>query len=204
MDETASAPTVWARLARTMRRRWRAWLRVVHRDVGYLAVGLTFVYAISGIALNHIDDWNSNHKTIERTHQLTLPLPKGEAEATREVLRQLRIKKKPGLDDFYLAGNQLEITLGKRNIIVDVDTGKAFDEYEEPRFFLNVANWLHANRGKSAWTYIADGYALFLLFLATSGMFMLKGRRGLVGRGAVLVALGAAVPLIYVTMASGP
>ena len=78
------------------------------------------------------------------------------------------------------------------------------DAQERPRFFLRVANWLHYNRGKSAWTFIADGYAVLLLFLATSGMFMLKGKKGLVGRGAVLVVLGALVPIVYVTLASGP
>ena len=28
------------------------------------------------------------------------------------------------------------------------------------RFFLRVANWLHYNRGKKAWTYVADVYAV--------------------------------------------
>ena len=39
---------------------WRPWLRAIHRDVGYLAVGLTFVYALSGLAVNHIADWDPN------------------------------------------------------------------------------------------------------------------------------------------------
>ncbi len=36
--------------------RWRPTLRALHRDIGYLAVGLTFVYAASGLAVNHIED----------------------------------------------------------------------------------------------------------------------------------------------------
>jgi hypothetical protein len=51
---------------------------------------------------------------------------------------------------------------------------------------------------------VADGYAGFLLFLATSGLFMLAGRKGLLGRGAVLVTLGAAVPFLYVVLSGGP
>ena len=47
-------------------KRWRGWLRAIHRDVGYLAVGLTLVYAISGLAINHINDWDPNWKTYER------------------------------------------------------------------------------------------------------------------------------------------
>jgi len=34
----------------------RTWLRAIHRDVGYSAVGLTIVYAASGIAVNHVAD----------------------------------------------------------------------------------------------------------------------------------------------------
>ena len=30
-------------------KRWRAWLRAVHRDIGYLAIGFTVIYAVSGI-----------------------------------------------------------------------------------------------------------------------------------------------------------
>jgi hypothetical protein len=193
------------RLGRVIKRRWRAWLRALHRDAGYLAIGLTVIYAVSGLAINHIDDWNPNFKASEQTHQLALPLPTEEEPAMREVLRQLGISEEP--NDFYLATDtQLEIELPGANhaIHVDLDSGKAFEEVEEPRFFLRVANWLHYNRGKAAWTYIADGYAVFLLFLAISGLFMLKGRKGLIGRGAVLVLLGASVPILYIHFSGGP
>ena len=42
-----------------------------------------------------------------------------------------------------------------------------------------------------------------LLFLALSGLFMLPGKNGLKGRGGVLVAIGVAVPVLYVVL-SGP
>ena len=32
-----------------------------HRDVGYFFAGLTVIYAVSGVAVNHIDDWNPNY-----------------------------------------------------------------------------------------------------------------------------------------------
>ena len=43
-----------------------------------------------------------------------------------------------------------------------------------------------------------------LLLLALSGMFMLPGKKGLIGRGGVLVLLGALVPILYVTLSGGP
>ena len=41
------------------------------------------------------------------------------------------------------------------------------------------------------------------MLLAFSGVFMIAGKKGLIGRGALLVALGIAVPVAYVTFA-GP
>ena len=54
---------------RPRRLRWRPWLRALHRDIGYLAVGLTVVYALSGLAVNHIGDWDPNFDNYEHTHQ---------------------------------------------------------------------------------------------------------------------------------------
>src|SRR5512144_790235 len=59
--------------------RWRLWLRAIHRDLGYFCVGLTFVYALSGLAVNHIADWEPQFRKINRELQLPLPLP-GSAE----------------------------------------------------------------------------------------------------------------------------
>ena len=50
-------------LRELVRKRWRAWLRAVHRDFGYLAVGLTMIYAFSGIAINHIGSCSKKELT---------------------------------------------------------------------------------------------------------------------------------------------
>jgi hypothetical protein len=78
------------------------------------------------------------------------------------------------------------------------------EEGQKPRFFIRVADWLHENRGKRAWTYVADTYAVLLLYLALSGLFMIPGRKGLKGRGAIIALAGAAVPVLYVVLSGGP
>ena len=195
----------WRRVGRQMRKRWRAVLRALHRDAGYLAVGLTFVYAISGIAINHIGqgEWDPNFKTVVEKHQLERPLPEDDAAAATQVLAELGIGEQPR-DAYWETDGTYQIFFDARTIVVDPDTLIARDAAEKPRFFLRVANWLHYNRGKAAWTYVADGYAVLLLLLATSGLFMLKGRKGLIGRGAILVAIGVAVPILYVHYSGGP
>jgi len=78
------------------------------------------------------------------------------------------------------------------------------DEGQRPRLFLRLANWLHLNRGKKAWTYAADAYAGVLVVLSVSGLFMIKGRNGILGRGLVLALTGMAVPVAYVILSGGP
>lgn len=193
--------------------KWRKWLRALHRDAGYLAVGLTFVYAISGIAINHIDDWDPNFTAVEATYQFPSELgtldrfessdPAKTKAAAQRVLVALG-RTDPIQDAYALDETHLDITLEHTTLFVDTSARTIREEGQKPRLLLRAANWLHLNRGKKAWTYIADGYAALLIVLATSGLFMLKGKQGLVGRGGVLALLGAAVPIIYVTLSGGP
>lgn len=192
-------PGVWTRL----RKRWRAWLRFIHRDAGYLVIGLTFIYALSGLAINHIDDWDPNFKSGTSTQKLKTPLPENVGDAVAQILDQLDVDEKPRRFD-QVSDTEIEIELERTKIYVDLDKGEATQHWRKPRFFIRVANWLHYNRGKKAWTFVADSYAIVLLFLAVSGMFMLPGRRGLLGRGGVLILLGISVPLLYVTLSGGP
>ena len=179
----------------------RIWLRAIHRDVGYSAVGLTIVYAVSGIAVNHLAEWDPNFTHATRTHELGGPLPGDDQAASKQVLAVLGIHETP--KEVYREGDEIEILLERRTLHAVAATGHVVDEAERPRFFLRAANWLHLNRGKKAWSYFADAYAAALLFLALSGMFMLPGRKGLIGRGAVFMLLGASIPILYVALAKG-
>jgi hypothetical protein len=161
----AGAP-ILTRATEAVRKRWRLWLRAVHRDVGYLAVGLTFVYAVSGLAINHVGQWDPNFKKVVEHHALAAPLPRDEAAATAALLAQLGAEG-PARDAYWDSDAVFQLELDGRTLVVDTTRGEITDVAERPRFFLRVANWLLYNRGKTAWTFIADGYAVFLLFLAT-------------------------------------
>jgi uncharacterized protein len=192
-----------AREPRRLRIRWRPWLRAIHRDVGYFSVGLTFIYAASGLAVNHIADWEPNFRQVQRVHQLALPLPSDEARIGDEVREQLQIAE-PLREVFRADERDVEVVFDRRTLRVDTQTGRVVEEAQEPRFFLRVANWLHLNRGKKAWTIIADGYAVFLLLLSVTGLWMFPGRKGLLGRAGVITIAGALVPALYVALSGGP
>jgi hypothetical protein len=180
--------------------RWRPLLRAIHRDVGYTAVGLTFVYALSGIAVNHIAQWDPNFRDTTAVHDLG-PLPADDQEAAQQVSAKLGVAEAPR--EVYREGDELEVLFEHRTLHVNTASGHVVDEQQQPRFFLRAANWLHLNRGKKAWTYFADSYAAGLLLLATSGLFMIPGRKGLFGRGLFFVAAGIAAPIVYLLSMRG-
>src|SRR6185436_10923968 len=169
-------------MAETRRRfAWRPLVRSLHRDAGYLAVGLTLVYALSGLAVNHVADWDSNFRSYQTVHQLGAPLPPEDQAAATFVLQRRGIPGPPR-QVYRAAPDQLEVRLDQRVLHVNPLNGRVVDEGQKPRVLLRLANWLHLNRGKKAWTYVADTYAAGLLFLAITGMFMLPGKNGMKGR----------------------
>ncbi len=181
----------------------RPWIRAIHRDLGYLAVGLTVVYAVSGIAVNHLADWDPNFVTTTRTLPWTTPLPPGDADATAAVQAAFGLED-GATDVFRLSATEAQFTFPGRTIQVDTQRGSAVEKAQAPRFFLRVANWLHLNRGKWAWVPFADGYAVALLILAGTGLAMIPGRKGFFWRGLVVSVAGAAIPILYLQLAGGP
>jgi hypothetical protein len=194
---------VGSRPRQRLRIRWRPWLRAIHRDVGYFSIGLTFIYAFSGLAVNHIADWEPNFRQVTVVHQVPLPLPEEDARAA-DTVRTVLGMSEPLREVFRADEHDLELVFDRRTLRVDTQTGRVIEEGQEPRFFLRVANWLHLNRGKKAWTLIADGYAVFLLLLSITGLWMFPGRKGILGRAGLIAVAGALVPVLYVTFSGGP
>ena len=56
--------------------KWRKWNNILHRDLGYLFFGLTIIYVISGISLNHKHNWNPNYIQALILLQRLPPFPK--------------------------------------------------------------------------------------------------------------------------------
>src|SRR5690606_3735770 len=184
-----------------VKKRWRAWLRAVHRDIGYLAIGFTVIYAVSGIAQNHIEDWGEvSYATYEKTLQIA-PLA---ADAPDDVVVKT-VADAAGLGTptgVFRAGDEVRLEYAngaKVTAIGDTVTIQG----RERRAFIGAANWLHTARNKAGWKYVADAYAVLLLYLAISGIFMIKGRLGLKWRGALLISAGVAVP-VFAVVSSGP
>ena len=179
----------------------RRLIRVLHRDVGYFLTALVIFYAISGIAVNHVDVWNPSYSTsIERV--AIGPLDGGGLdELERQVVERLEIDPADVRGRHRPAPGQVVVFLpdgGKADI--RVATGEGTLKRVSPRTGLFEMNVLHLNHLKGIWTYVADAFSLLLIGLAVTGLFMLKGKTGLGGRGKWFVAAGLAVPVGFLIL----
>lgn len=179
--------------ARGGRVNWRKLNNALHRDVGYLVVGLTIVYAVSGLAVNHRADWNPSYRIGKRALEIA-PIAATERD---EIVRQAREALALGEPRavFRPDPQTLQLFYEKESYSVDLPTGAVIVDGVRKRPVLWEMNQLHLNTPKGAWTWIADLYALALLLLSVTGLFVLKGKTGITGRGAWLTAAGVAIPL---------
>jgi len=176
--------------------RLRKLIIATHRDVGYFFAGLTVIYAVSGIAVNHIEDWNPSYVVRTDAVELGSVEPAATDQIAAEVLRRLGVDESPK-SVVRMAPGQLKIFLDDRNLTVSLPDGRVIDERVRRRYALYEANFLHLNHGKGVWTWIADVYALGLLVLACTGIFIITGTKGLGGRGRWLLLAGLAIPIAY-------
>jgi len=178
--------------------KWRRTIRVIHRDTGYIVAVLTIIYAVSGIAVNHIDDWNPNYIVEKDTVTIT-PLKDTlltKDESVSYVLSQMGILDSVK-SSFRPAPEMVDIFFVGKTISANISRGEVEIETISDRHIFKESNFLHLNTPKKLWTWIADIFAAALIFLAITGVFMNKGKHGIKGRGKWFISVGILIPLIF-------
>ena len=177
---------------------WRRWNYVLHRDVGFLCIGLTLVYAISGVAVNHIGQWNPSYR-VERIETNIGPITSNPADAATVRMILARLDERGKLESSYRPDPEsLQLFVDGRSIMVQLSSGHVVHDRAIPRPGLREMNYLHLNHPKKAWTWVADLYAVALAFLAISGFVMI--RRNTLRRGFVLTGVGIVLPLFFLLL----
>lgn len=184
------------------RKTLRRWNNALHRDIGYLAVGLTIIYAISGIVMNHFKSGDFQHPDYgKRYEDLKVQLP---ANGIPDKTYALSILDQVGEADEYkshVTGNgYVQIFFNSGSVYVDLSDGYAQLEKKTPRYILKEFNLLHYNNIKKWFTWFSDVYAAALIVLAITGLFVLRGKNGILRRGAWLTAVGIIIPVIIILL----
>jgi hypothetical protein len=184
-----------------MKIKWRKINNILHRDVGYFFFGMTIIYALSGIALNHIDDWDPNYIIKNRNYevdpqQLSSSMSRQQVE---RLIEELDINK--GIKKhYYPSPGVLKVFLRGGSLTVNINSGHGFVETVDRRPLFYEVNYLHYNHTKFLWTWFSDIFAGGLVLMAITGLFVLRGKNGLKRRGVWFVLAGVAIPIVFLIL----
>jgi hypothetical protein len=167
-------------------------LRAVHRDLGFFVVGITLIYAISGIILNHLGDSDPAFRTETKTIQLPENLTDTELSATWHADQQLPSLKRILPIDESRSRLFLEGGVG----VYNASDGSLSYERHEKRVLIYWVNRLHYNKAKG-WSPVADFFAISLILLAVTGLFLVKGKKGIAGSGKWYLLTGILIPILF-------
>jgi hypothetical protein len=167
--------------------------RALHRDLGYALTAFVISYCLSGLALNHRDEWNPDFVVEKRT--ITLDRVYRETEVDERLARALTEQvgetahrvidvPTPGQVKIYYDNASLHLHLADRRGV--------YERVVRRPIFYDV-NVLHRNSFKG-WRWFSDAFSVLLVLVNVSGLFVLKGKHGLSARGKWLIAAGALPP----------
>ncbi len=178
---------------------WRKLLRAVHRDLGYCVTALTLAYAVSGVAVNHIEDWNPNYSFEEVVVEVGA-LPQDSYDAMQHhVVQALALDPEEIKGRFLESEAEFRVFLPEgQEVTVDPRSGRGLFKRMSTHPLVYEANVLHLNALKGLWTWVADAFALSLVVLAITGLLLNRGRNGLGGRGKWFMGAGLLVPLGFI------
>jgi len=177
--------------------RFRRLNNALHRDLGYFFAGTAILYAVSGLAVNHVHSWDPNF-VIQRQDVQT-SVPKGAEAVSRQwvlsVLEPLGERSRYRSHDCPTP-EKVKIYLDGGSVLIHLASGKGVFETVRRRPLFYHVNWLHL-RPRQAWLVFSDVFAVALIVISLTGLFVLKGRKGVTGRGAILATAGVLVPLVF-------
>ncbi len=160
-----------------------------HRDLGYMLSSLIIVYCISGLALNHVDDWNPDFII----HKKTITLSKSYSRNTINDRHIAELGVLVGESDYKIydfpTKDQLKIYYEDATFHVNFSKGKGAYEKVSKRPLFYQTNVIHRNSLKG-WRWASDIFAVLLITITISGLFIMKGKKGIGGRGKWFIAAG--------------
>ena len=88
---------------------------------------------------------------------------------------------------------------GGSTLEVDLQTGAGVYDRLRKRPILGDFVRLHYNPGRW-WTYFSDLFAIALIIITLSGLFLARGKKGLRGVGGLELVLGILIPLLFLLL----
>lgn len=170
--------------------------RVLHRDISYFFTGMILIYAVTGILLNHANDINPYFNVEVRTVEFKL-------SADTALIKLDTIKSKlnalgePVVKSFYYPrAGVVKVFIKDGTVTANIAEGTALIEKSTRRPIFYQLNMMHKNRPHSWWTWFSDIFAVGLIAITITGLFLVKGKKGIAGRGTIYLLAGIALPIV--------
>lgn len=157
-------------------------MRALHRDIGFLMIGLTVIYCLSGVILVYR---NTDVFTVDKEYNESIQKNLDASELSKALgLRRLRVEKEVGDSIWFNYG------------VYDKHSGVAQYTIETYPDFIWTINGFHKSRSGDGVHWFAVVYGVLLLFLALSSFWMYKPKSKSFKRGIVISAIGIVLAAI--------
>lgn len=120
--------------------KWRKWNKAVHRDFGYLFFGITLIYALSGIAINHLDDWNPNYIVYTENIQVAPYDGKPDKAAIKNMLAPFE-EAASYKNHYFPQNNILKVFIKDGSVYINLKTGNGIIEKTKRRRVFREVNY---------------------------------------------------------------
>jgi len=155
------------------------------------------IYCISGIALNHKQDWNPNYNITRKEISIKDNVDKSTVtlDWVMALLRQY------GEEDHYKKyyfpdDDELKVFIENGSVSINMPSKSGYIEKITKRPFFFEINFLHYNPGKW-WIWFSDAFCTGLIIVSISGLFIIaKSKVSLTRRGIWFILAGLIVPIL--------
>lgn len=176
---------------------FRKWNRILHRDIGYFFFGMTIIYCLSGIALNHKSDWNPNYDILYKDINITDNIDKSTVtDAWVMAFLKTQHEEDHYKKYFFPDYRTLKIFIDNGSISIDMISKNGYMEKITKRPVFFQVNFLHYNPGKW-WLWFSDLFCLGMIIIAITGLFIIaKSKNSLTRRGVWFIIAGLILPIL--------
>lgn len=177
--------------------------RIIHRNLSYFFAGVILIYAISGLAMNHLKDFNPKYTMSQREYITEGVYPRKINSFNKDEI--IFILSEVGEQEnyarhYYPNNNTLKVFMKDgSSLSINLKDGNAKYESIKKRFFFSQTTSLHYNPNRW-WTIFSDIFAVSLIIITISGAIISRGKNGLLGRGGFLFLTGILIPILFLIL----
>jgi hypothetical protein len=171
--------------------------RTLHRDLGYFFTGLIIAFSLSGLLLNHRQDFNPLKYEYE-SREIQIPESMLVENVTDSIVTELNkeINITDNVRRYGVYKDIVWISYKNADLEYNKQTGKGVFKRFIPTPVIAQMAQLHMSISKY-WIYYSDIFAISLIIIAITGMIFPKGRNSFRKYGWKLTIAGLVFPLIF-------